>query len=83
MTSSGAHTLKKVIGKLERVQKRATQMIQNLENLPYSEILKKCNLFNLPKRKLRDDLITIYKGDTFLREITMGKNILILEGLLI
>jgi len=49
------------ISKLELVQRRLTQRIAGLRDMPYVERLKKLQLERLETRKLRNDLLFTYK----------------------
>ena len=51
----------KFVNMLENVQKRATQLVDGLGNLEYSERLRKLKLPSLKYRRLRGDMIEVFK----------------------
>ena len=56
-----APTFEKDCWLLERVQKRATKLVNGLYNLSYEARLKKLDMFSLRHRRLRGDLIEVFK----------------------
>ena len=53
--------LRKDITKLEKVQRRATKLIPALRNKSYEDRLADLKLFSLEKRRVRNDMIEVWK----------------------
>ena len=66
--------------KLERIQRIATKMVPELEDLTYEERLKEIHLTTLKERRERGDLITIYKLMNNLEEADRKKNLILRKG---
>ena len=52
---------RKDIGLLESVQRRMTKRIQGMRDIPYERRLRMLNLHSLERRRLRRDLIEVFK----------------------
>ena len=72
--------LRKDVDKLEKVQRRATVMIEGLEGFGYLERLRILNLTTLETRFLRADLIEIYKIFNGLDKLDSGRFFDVVDG---
>ena len=53
--------LRKDIDRLEKIQRRATKLVEGLTNCKYEDRLKELGLTTLETRMIRADMIEIYK----------------------
>ena len=53
--------LRKDIAMIERIQRRATKLIEGLRDMSYSECLSHIGLISMEKRRVRGDLIQVFK----------------------
>ena len=49
------------IEQIEKIQRRATKLVISLKKLPYKECLLRLNLYTLKYRRLRGDMIKVFK----------------------
>ena len=71
-------SFKKDIDKLERVQRRATSLLPHIRQLHYQDRLKILNLPSLVYRRVRGDMIEVYK---FLHDLyTVDRGILVMAN---
>ena len=66
---------------LEWVQRRATKMILGLRNLSYEERLKRLGMFSLRRRRLKDDMIEVFRRIHGIDKVNLGKLFLCRWGL--
>ena len=73
--SSWCPYLEKDVNELEKVQRRATKLIPELHDLDYKERLNSLQLTDLSTRRLRGDLIQMYKVANNYEYIEFNKGI--------
>ena len=61
MYRQGVHILEKDIAMIERVQRRATNLIEGFRDMSYSEHLSHTGLISMEKCRIRGDLIQVFK----------------------
>ena len=64
---------------LEGAQRRATIIIQNLRHLSCEERLKRLGMFSLSCRRLRGDIIEVFKMIHGIDRVNLGKDFCIDE----
>ena len=65
---------------IEDVQRRATKMVTNVRHLPYEERLRALGLQTLETRRLRADLIMVYKMAHGLVDVPLSRFFEIIPG---
>ena len=58
---------------LEGVQRRAIKMFPTYRNLSYEERLNRLGMFSLKRRRLRDDMIKVFKMIYDIDKVNLGK----------
>ena len=58
---------------LEGIQRRITKMIPSLRNLSYKERLKRLGIISLRHRRLRVDMIEVFKLIHGIEKVNVGK----------
>ena len=58
---------------MERVQRRATRLIPDRARLSYEEQLKETGLYTLERRRLRGDMIEMFKIMKGINKISMDE----------
>ena len=59
---------------LEGIQRRPTKLISSLRNLSYKERLKRLGRFSLRQRRLRGDMIEVFKMICGTDKVNLGNN---------